>query len=116
MSSVGTQITAKEYKITAKDEFMTKTSSNHNPKMETQKPLTEFTDEELLQEEKKRKEFVKYNSFFIGLLAGIAIWSIVKSGLGFLPFILFGAILYLINADKKYKAVKAEIEARNLNT
>ena len=84
--------------------------------MEPKKPLSEFTDEELLQEEKKRKESVKYNSFFIGLLAGIAVWSIVKNGIGFLHFILFGAILYLINADKKYKAVKAEIEARNLNT
>ena len=82
--------------------------------METNKPFSEFTDEELIQEEKKRKEQVKYNSFIIGLLAGIAIWSIVKSGLGFLPFILFGAILYLVNADKKYKAIKAEIESRNI--
>lgn len=80
--------------------------------MENPKPLTEFTDEELLQEEKKRKGQVKYNPFFIGLLSGIAIWSVVKSGLGFLPFILLGVILYLINADKKYKAVKAEIESR----
>ncbi len=80
--------------------------------METQKPLSEFTDEELLQEEKKRKEQVKYNAFAIGLLAGIAVWSIVKNGLGFLPFILLGAILYIISADKKYKAIQAEIEAR----
>ncbi|MEY4541484.1 MAG: hypothetical protein RLZZ306_3241, partial [Bacteroidota bacterium] len=56
--------------------------------MENKKPLSEFTDEELLQEEKKGKELFKYNSFVIGMLAGIAIWSIVKSGLGFLPFIL----------------------------
>lgn len=80
--------------------------------METKKPLSEFTDEELLQEEKKRKEQVKYNPFFIGLLVGISVWSVVKSGLGFLPFILLLVILYLISADKKYKAVKAEIEAR----
>lgn len=83
--------------------------------MESKKPLSEFTDEELLQEEKKRKDSVKYNAFAIGFLAGIAIWSIVKSGLGFLPFILFGAILYLMNADKKYKAVKAEIESRKIS-
>jgi hypothetical protein len=82
--------------------------------MENKKPLSEFTDEELLQEEKKGKELFKYNSFVIGMLAGIAIWSIVKSGLGFLPFILFGAIVYLVNADKKYKAIKAEIESRNM--
>ena len=82
--------------------------------MENNKPLTEFTDEELIEEEKKRKGQVKYNPFFIGLLAGIAIWSVVKSGLGFLPFILLGAILYLINADKKYKAVKAEIDSRKI--
>ena len=80
--------------------------------MDTTKPLSEFTDEELLQEEKKRKEQVKYNPFFIGLLVGISVWSIVKSGLGFLPFILLFVILYLISADRKYKAIKAEIEAR----
>ena len=80
--------------------------------METKKSLSEFTDDELLQEEKKRKEQVKYNPFFIGLLVGIAVWSIVKSGFGFLPFILLLVILYLISADKKYKAIKAEIEAR----
>ena len=82
--------------------------------MENNKPLTEFTDEELLQEEKKRKDSVKYNAFAIGLLVGIAVWSVVKSGLGFLPFILLGVILYLINADKKYKAVKAEIDSRKI--
>lgn len=80
--------------------------------METKKNLTEFTDEELLQEEKKQKELVKYNPFIIGMLVGIAVWSIVKNGLGFLPFILLGAILYLVSADKKHKAIKAEIEAR----
>jgi hypothetical protein len=80
--------------------------------METKKKLSEFTDEELVQEEKKLKEKVRYNAFAIGLLAGIAIWSIVKNGIGFLPFVLLGVILYLISADKKRKEVQAEIEAR----
>ncbi len=80
--------------------------------MELKKPLSEFTDEELVQEEKKQKESVKYNPFFIGILAGIIIWSVVKNGFGFLPIPLLIAILYLLRADKKHKAVKAEIEAR----
>ena len=80
--------------------------------MESQKLLIEFTDEELLQEEKKLKEKVRYNAFAIGLLAGIAVWSIVKNGIGILPFILGAVIVYLVSADKKYKAVKAEIESR----
>jgi hypothetical protein len=83
--------------------------------METQKPLTEFTDEELLQEGKKLKEKVRYNAFAIGLLVGIAVWSIVKNGFGILPFILGAFIVYLVSADKKYKAVKAEIEARKVH-
>jgi hypothetical protein len=84
--------------------------------METPKPLSEFTDEELLQEEKKLKEKVRYNAFAIGLLAGIAVWSIVKNGIGMLPFILGAVIVYLVSADKKYKAVKAEIELRKQKT
>jgi hypothetical protein len=84
--------------------------------METQKPLTEFTEEELLQEEKKLQEKVRYNAFAIGLLAGIAVWSIVKNGIGILPFILGAIIVYLVSADKKYKAVKTEIESRKQKT
>jgi uncharacterized membrane protein YdbT with pleckstrin-like domain len=82
--------------------------------METPKPLTEFTDEELLQEEKKRMESRKFFPFIIGLSVGIAAYSTFKNGIGFFTIFPLIFILPSIAADKKYKAVKAEIEARKL--
>ena len=80
--------------------------------METKKPLTEFTDEELSQEEKKRKESRKFFPFIIGLAVGIAAYSTFKHGIGFFTFLPLIFILPSISVDKKYKEVKAEIEAR----
>jgi hypothetical protein len=82
--------------------------------MNSQKPLSEFTDEELLQEEKKRKDSRKFFPFMIGLSVGIAIYSTFKHGVGFFTFFPLIFVLPSINADKKYKAVQAEIEFRNI--
>ncbi len=80
--------------------------------MEPQKLLTEFTNEELLQEEKKRKESRKFFPFIIGLAVGIAAYSTFKHGIGFFTFFPLIFILPSISVDKKYKEVKAEIESR----
>ena len=80
--------------------------------METKKPLSDFTDDELLQEKKKRKKSIKFFPFIIGLAVGIAVYSTVKHGIGFFTFFPLIFILPSISADKKYKEVKVEIEAR----
>ena len=80
--------------------------------MEIKKSLAEFTNEELSQEEKKRKESRKFFPFIIGLAVGIAAYSTFKHGIGFFTFFPLIFILASISVDKKYKEVKAEIESR----
>ena len=79
-----------------------------------EKEFTELSDEELLQEQKKMKSTKMINGFLIGLLIGVAIYSLVKNGLGFFTFfpLLFVYIIYSNN--KKSKALDAELKARNL--
>jgi len=43
------------------------------------KPLSELTDQELLQEAKKRKSTVIIDAILIGFLIGVVFYSIVKS-------------------------------------
>ena len=82
---------------------------NNKPK----KPLSEFTDEELLQELKKRKQDSTFHAFAIGLFVGVAIFSVFRNGLGFLLVLLLLVILYLISQKKPSpKEVQDEIETR----
>ena len=53
----------------------------------TNKDLSEFTDQELLDEAKKLKSFSITNALFIGFLAGIIIFSIFKNTWGMLTLI-----------------------------
>lgn len=81
--------------------------------METQKPLSEFTDEELIQEAKKRKRDEIFHAFAIGLCAGIAVFSVVKNGFSFLLVLLLLVIGYLISQKKPSpKEVQEEIARR----
>ena len=79
-----------------------------------QKKLAEFTDEELLQEAKRTKHTKLYDAAIIGLLVGIAIYSIVKNGLGLLTFL---PLIYLPIAGKnkaKNTALEKLMKDRNL--
>jgi len=78
-----------------------------------QKELTDLTEEELLQEQKKMKSNNTVNGFLIGILIGIAVYSTVKNGLGFFTFfpLFFGFIAF--NNRKKMKALKNELKSRN---
>jgi hypothetical protein len=76
------------------------------------KKLTELTEQELIEEEKKEKVSQRNYAFIIGLLFGIAVYSIVRNGFGFLPILLFIFALNFISKSKRYQEVKKEIEAR----
>jgi hypothetical protein len=83
--------------------------------MNPQKPLSELTNEELLQETKKRKSDSTSHAFVIGMLAGIAFFSLIRNGFGFLLFILVGVIIYLVMQKKpSYKEAKKEVKRRGL--
>ena len=76
--------------------------------------LIDLTDQELLQEGKKRKSaYISYCMIF-GILIGIAIYSTVKNGFGFFTF--FPLFFAPIGATSRtnFKAVEKEIQSRNL--
>ncbi|UTW62405.1 FUSC family protein [bacterium SCSIO 12741] len=49
--------------------------------------MTELTDEELLEEAKKKKKSKMYDAGIIGLLIGIGLYSTVFNGFGLLTFL-----------------------------
>ena len=70
----------------------------------TNKDLTEFTDEELLDEAKKMKSFSITNALFIGFLVGIIFYSIVKNSWGMLTLIPLYFIYRMINDPKNKRS------------
>ncbi len=65
-----------------------------------QKELNELTDEELLQEAKKRKSASITNAVLIGFLIGIIFYSLVKNTYGFFTLIPLFLAYKLINSSK----------------
>lgn len=65
-----------------------------------QKELNELTDEELLQEVKKRKSASITNAVLIGFLIGIIFYSLVKNTYGFFTLIPLFLAYKLINSSK----------------
>jgi len=64
------------------------------------KLLSELTDQELLQEAKKRKSTSITNAFLIGFLVGIVVYSVAKNTWGFLTLIPLFLIYKLVNKPK----------------
>ena len=78
------------------------------------KDLSQLSDEELQQEAKKMKHYHIYDAVIIGVLVGIAIYSSVKNGFGWLTFL---PVVYVPIAAKnkaKKKALKELMEERGL--
>jgi len=69
--------------------------------------LSELTDQERLQEAKKKKSAAIVNALLIGFLAGIIFYSVAKNTLGFLTLIPLFFIYKLVN-NAKYD--KEELE------
>ena len=87
---------------------------NERIKME-QKELSEFTDQELLDEARKKKlNSIKY-ALLIGFLMGIVIFSVVKNSLGFFTLIpLFFAYKLISNSKYDNKELENLLKERNL--
>jgi len=82
----------------------------------TNRDLSEFTDQELLDETKKLKSFSMTNALFIGFLAGIIIFSVVKNTWGMLTLIPLYFIYKMINdpKNKRSKELEELLKKRNL--
>jgi hypothetical protein len=80
----------------------------------TPQELAQLTDEALLQEAKKMKSSKLTDGLFIGLLLGIAVYSTVRNGFGFLTFLPF---IYLPMAGRnkvRNKALEDLLKERKL--
>lgn len=79
-----------------------------------QKELAQLSDKELLKEAKKIKTSPFVDAFFIGILVGVIIYSVVANTWGFLTLIPLFMIYGLVKKSKKYEALKKELKERNL--
>ena len=82
----------------------------------TQKELSEFTDQELLDEAKKMKTFSITNALIIGFLLGIIVYSFAKNSCGLLTLIPLYFTYKLVNdpKNKRNKNLKILLKERNL--
>lgn len=77
--------------------------------------LTELTDQELLQEAKKRRATDIANAVLIGALLGIVTYSVVKNSWGLLTLIPLVFAYFLINQSKRDKQeLERLLKERNL--
>lgn len=80
-----------------------------------EKKLSELTDQELLQEVRKRKTASIINAALIGFLIGIIFYSVMKNSLGFLTLIpLFLAYKLINNSKYDNKELENLLKERNL--
>lgn len=83
--------------------------------MNTQKPLSQLTNEELLLEAKKQKSTATMNAVLIGFLAGIIFYSVIKNSWGFLTLIpLFLAYKLINKSNANKKELEDLLKARDL--
>ena len=81
----------------------------------SQKPLSEFTDEELLQAAKKQKSSAITTAVLIGFLAGIVIYSVAVNSWGWLTLIPLYLIYRLVKQPKDYpNELEALLKERGL--
>lgn len=80
-----------------------------------EKPLSDYSDQELLEESKKARLSPIYNAVFIGFLAGILIFSFTKSSLGLVTLIPLFLIYKLVQSSKKNDKVDRLLKERNLS-
>ncbi|MCA6381615.1 MAG: FUSC family protein [Cytophagales bacterium] len=78
--------------------------------------LSKLTDQELLEEAKKMKSFSIINALFKGFLAGVIIYSIIKSSWGMLTLIPLYFIHKMVNdpKNKRSKDLERLLKERNL--
>jgi hypothetical protein len=80
----------------------------------SQKEISELTDQELIEEDKKIKPSPVVDAFFIGFLIGIIIFSVAANSWGFLTLIPLLLIYLLLKKSKRKKALQKELKTRNL--
>ena len=78
------------------------------------KNLSDFTDQELLDEGKSRKDRFGAGFGVFGATIPYGVYTTFKDGLGIYTFLPFILAAILVSYYPKYKAAKAEIALRKL--
>jgi hypothetical protein len=79
-----------------------------------EKEVSQLSDNELVEEIEKVKPSPIFDAFFIGFLIGIFIFSIAVSAWGIVIIIPLFLIYLFLKKGKRYKALRRELERRNL--
>jgi len=80
----------------------------------SKKDLSQLSDQELLEEFKKIKPSPVFDAFFIGFLVGILIYGAASNAWGFLFIIPLTLIYLFLKKSKRYKALKKELDKREI--
>lgn len=76
--------------------------------------LSELSDQELMEEEKKRKNGAIAFRIIIGLLMGIAFYSATHKGSFLISCLPLFFMALFVKSENDYKAVKTEIQSRKV--
>lgn len=79
---------------------------------------TEWTLEDLLNEEKRMKNNVRLSNFLMGFLVGVMIYGIAKNGVGFLYtfiplFLIIGIYKNSQNQKSKMSQIRKQIDIKS---
>ena len=74
--------------------------------------LSELSDAELVQAEKKQKQSLRLYGVFVIFMMSFAVWNATHKGSILLSFLPLFLIPILGKLDRKHKELKAEIELR----
>jgi hypothetical protein len=77
-------------------------------------PLSNLSDEQLLQEAKKLKTKNIVNGFLVGFMIGVIVYSIINKSISVFTFIPLVLIYKIINDSKKDAPLKEILKQRNL--
>jgi hypothetical protein len=79
----------------------------------TKLDLTKLSIEELLIEQKKRKNNYQAGAFLVGMMIGVAIWGVVKNGKYFLVIMPLALGYWFRNSKTEFDEIKKEMQSRN---
>lgn len=77
-------------------------------------PLSELSNDDLLAKRKKIKSLQKTTAMMVGVLAGVAIYQVVKHGLGFFTFFPLFFIFLILRNKNQLKEFDQELATRGL--
>ncbi|MCB0662814.1 MAG: hypothetical protein KDC24_08740 [Saprospiraceae bacterium] len=96
-----------------KSEDFLKVKEISNPTM-TAEQFKDLSDDQLLEEAKKMKQAQIIHAVLIGLMIGVALYSIFKNGFGFFVFLILYFTFKVLHKPQRNKALKEVLDERGI--